>query len=488
MKKIALLLLLAALLAAGVLAGRTATYRSRQLPPEPATPVAVDPRAAADRLAGAVRFRTISHQIPWEFRGSAFTDLHDYLAAAYPRAHETLRREVVAQYSLLYTWPGADPALPPIVCLAHLDVVPVDAATALAWEQPPFDGVVTETHVWGRGTLDNKSGVTGLLEAAEALIAEGWAPRRTIHFAFGHDEELGGPHGAGSIARLLEERGVRAWFTLDEGSGIVDGILPGVDTPVALISVAEKGYATIALTARAPGGHSSNPPAHTTLGRVARAIARLEENQMPARLEGPLLTMLDHVGPEMTLPLRAVMANLWLFRPLLRAQLLRDPTTAAALRTTTAPTIMNAGTKENVLPMEAKAMVNFRILPGDTPEDVLAHVVRVVNDPEVEIAIADEHEAIRPSAVSDHTGEAFARIARSIRQIHPRVPVAPGMTIAGTDSKHYYRVAENNYRFQPLIFTKDDLATIHGINERVRIENYVDKIRVYAQILRNTCG
>lgn len=488
MKKLFVVLSLALLALIGILLGRTALYRSQQQPVETAELIPVDGQAAAARLAGAIRFKTISHQIPWEFKGVNFTDLHAYLAEQFPKVHATLQREVVANYSLLYTWPGSDPSLKPVILLGHMDVVPVDAASALDWKQPPFDGVIDGGYVWGRGALDDKSSVCAMLEAAETLLNAGFQPKRTVYFAFGHDEELGGPQGAGSIAALLASRGIKAAFSLDEGSGIVQGILPGIAAPVALISVCEKGYVTLQLKATGQGGHSSQPPPHTAIGQVAGAVARLEAQQMPAHTAGPLLTMLQTVGPEMDFPLRLVLANLWLFKPVLRWQLLKDETTAAALRTTTAPTIFNAGTKDNVLPVEATAMVNFRILPGDSIDDVVAHARSVINDPAVQVSASEDKQAVNPSPVSDHRTEAFAALGRSVRQVYPEVPVAPGMTIAGTDSKHYYAVAENLYRLQPLLFDKAALATIHGTDERVSIDTYVKAIQIYGQILRNTCG
>ena len=487
-RKIILAILLAVAALVVVVAVKTALFTSRQLEPKPASPVALDADAAVQRFAKALTYKTISHQIPWEFRGTAFTEFHAYLAESYPRVHATLTREVINDYSLMYTWQGSDASLPPIVLLAHTDVVPVDSGSAELWTHDPFAGVVADGRVWGRGALDDKSSVIAILETTEALLAEGWAPRRTLHFCFGHDEELGGPKGAKAMAALLKERGVKAWFTLDEGSGIVDGIIPGINGPIALISTAEKGYVSLKLSAEGKGGHSSQPPERTSLGILARAIARLEENQFPYRIEGPLAAMFDYAGREMTLGLKAVMANLWLARPLLTAQLASSATTRAALHTTTAPTIMNAGTKENVLPIKAEAVVNFRILPGDSVDTVLEHVTRVVNDDAVRIGILDDHEAIEPSPVADFHSESFAVIAQSVRNVHPTFPVAPGMSLAGTDSKHFYDVAENCYRFQPMVFTSKELDTIHGTDESCSIEVFLDAIQVYAEIFRNAAG
>ncbi|MCC6144229.1 MAG: M20 family peptidase [Candidatus Hydrogenedentes bacterium] len=461
---------------------------SRQLAVEPAAPLKLDDNAVTERLAKAIPFQTISYQDPGKLDGPVFEAFRAYLEQAFPQVHATLQRELINGHSLLYTWQGSDAALKPAVFLAHYDVVPIDEGSEGDWTHPPFGGVVADGYIWGRGAIDDKSTVVGLLEAAEALLAEGFRPKRTIMLAFGHDEEVGGPHGAANIAAALKERGIEAWFTLDEGSGIVDGIVPGIKGPIALISLGEKGYVTLELTVESSGGHSSQPPAQTTLGILAKAIVALEENQMPARLEGPLLNMLEHAGPEMDLPFRLIMTNLWLFKPLLKMVLESQPATNAAIRTTTAPTILRAGTKDNVLPARATAAVNFRILPGDTVEDVVAHAKQVIDDERVAVAIMDAHEAINPSPVAEQDTDAYRAIERAVREVMTEVPVAPGMTLAGTDTKHFYEVAENNYRLQPLVFTNEDLSGIHGTNERVNVDNYLRAIRIWAQIMRNSGG
>ncbi len=489
--KIILRLLLAIVVAVvllfGVLLVRTYTYPSLQVETGPWEPVTFDADAAADHLAGAIRIKTISHQIPWEQRLSAFTEFHAYLAETFPKAHAAMTREVVNDYSLLYTWEGSDPEAQPILLLAHMDVVPVDGASAQEWTHPPFDGVVADGHIWGRGAIDDKCSVIGILEAVEALSAEGFQPKRSIYLAFGHDEEIGGKMGAGKMAALLEARGVKAWFCLDEGSAAVDGIIPGIDWPIALIAIAEKGYVTLELVAMGEGGHSSQPPAQTSLGVLAAAIAKLEAQQMPGGLRGPFRQLFEYAAPEMTFPMNVVMSNLWITAPLVKRIMLGDPTTAAALRTTTAATIMEAGTKENVLPIKSRAVVNFRILPGDTSEDVVAHVKAVVNDDRVRIKILGT-DTSEPSPVSDPESESYRLLARSVRQVFDGAPVAPGMTLGATDSKHYHAVADNVYRFQPQVLSSADLAGIHGTDERIEIENFLRGIRTYAQIIKAAAG
>ncbi len=473
---------------AGVLLARTAMMPSRQVDPPPYTPVTFDAQRAAAHLAEAVRFKTLSHQDSAQFDPEPFEQFRAFLAERYPKAHAAMQREIVGGHSMLYTWPGGDPAAAPIILLAHYDVVPVEPGTEGDWAHPAFEGVIADGFVWGRGAIDFKCGVIAILEAVEALLAEGFQPRRTVHLAFGHDEEIGGLNGAARMAALLEERGVKAHFLLDEGAAVVEGVMPGIAGPVALVGLAEKGYLSLELVVEGKGGHSSTPPPQTNIGILATAVARLEKNQLRARLEGPVREMFAHAGPEMTFPMRLVMANMWLFQPLVKRQLTALPTTNAALRTTTATTIFQAGTKENVLPAHARAIVNFRILPGETADTVLEHARRVVNDSRVRIAPVNPDDINNPTPVARTDTPAYRALAMSLRQIYPDAIVAPALTLGGTDAKHYYGVAENIYRIQPMRFTQEDLHRIHGSNERLAIENLADGIRVYAQIIRNTAS
>ena len=484
LKKLVVLVAGIAAVLVAVILFRTLTNTSRQVSSEPFTALAIDRDAAAKRLSEAITHKTISYQIPWEVRGDEFLKFHDFLATAYPKAHATLQREVVAKNALLYTWTGTDPAAAPIILLAHMDVVPVDKASEASWTHPPFDGHIADGYIWGRGAIDDKSSIIAILESIEALLNAGHAPKRTIYLAFGHDEELGGD-AARQIGELLKSRGVMAEFTLDEGSGITQGIVPGVTRPLALIGVAEKGYVTYGLTVRGAGGHSSQPPAQTSIGILSEAITKIEKNPLPMRLDGPMREMLETAGPEMSFPMRAVMSNLWLFKPVIMGEFAKSKTTAAALRTTTAVTMMNAGTKENVLPIEAKAVVNFRILQGDTVESIAKHLERVIDNKDVKVERYGDHEVFEAGRVSRRDSAGYRVIERTARQVLPDCAVAPSLVLGATDSKRYYDVSKDQYRFQPMIFTDADLGTIHGTDEKLSIENLERAIHFYTQLIQN---
>jgi len=470
-----------------VLVARAARLRSHQLPVTPVPAVALDAEALAQRLAGGLRFPTVSNQDGANRDEVAFEGMQRDLEEQFPRVHAAMAREHVGGLSLLYTWAGSDPGLAPVLLLAHQDVVPVEPGTESSWEHAPFSGDIADGFVWGRGALDDKLNLFGQLEAAESLLGSGLRPRRTLLFAFGHDEELGGPEGASKIAALLAQRGVRPLLVLDEGGSILQGIVPGVNAPVAAVGISEKGYLSVELTAEGPGGHSSTPPAETAIGMLAVAVHALERTPLAARLDGASRMLLeDGVGPEARFPYRIVFANLWLFRPAVEGALARIPAASATIRTTTALTIFNAGLKDNVIPSKARAVANFRILPGDSVESVLAHVARTVNDPRIQLrALPKQRE---PSALSRTDGEGWDLLARSIREVHPDTIVAPYLMLAGTDSRHFRNFTDAVYRFMPLRLTLEDTRRIHGTNERVSVEDYADLVRSYRRFLENAAS
>jgi carboxypeptidase PM20D1 len=486
MKRLLLVVGAALLLVVGVVLVRTLRYRSVQPPVDRAPEVAI-PKGAAERLAGAVRIATISHEEPAAFDAGAFQALHAYLAAQFPRVHSQLRRETVGIHSLLYTWQGSDPSLKPILLMGHLDVVPVEPGTEGKWQQTPFSGRIADGFIWGRGAIDNKLSVMGTIEAVEMLLGEGFRPARTVYLAYGHDEEVGGARGAREIAGLLKGRGVELEMVLDEGGVIGDGLFPGISAPAALVGIAEKGFVSIELSTRAAGGHSSLPPRQSAIGILSAAIARLEENPMPARLEVPTHQLFQRIGPRFPFAQRAVFANLWATRPLVTRKLEASPTTNAMVRTTTAVTMFQAGTKENVLASRARAVVNFRILPGDSIANVVDHVRRVIDDPRVEVRRVGGFSA-EPSAVSSPQSESFRILERAIRSVAPEAIVAPYLVVVVTDARHYAELSRDVFRFMPVRLTSQDLERIHGTNERIAVRDYERAIRLYRQLILNAAG
>lgn len=434
-----------------------------------------------ERFTTALTFPTISTQDSATFDPAPFTELHTWIEDAFPNLTKRLTREVVADYSLLYTWTGSDSTLDPILLMGHLDVVPVETGTESRWKHPPFSGAVADSFVWGRGALDDKASVVAILEAVELLVGQGFEPRRTVYLAFGHDEELGGFSGAAQIAAILKERAGRLAFLVDEGGVIAEGLVPGVDRPVALIGVVEKGSMGVHLTVEQAGGHSSMPPRHTAVGILSRAITRLEDNPMPARMTPVLEEMLLRLAPDMPLSSRLPMANLWAFRPVIVRALLGNDRIAASLRTTTAATMVSGSPKENVLPIVARGLINFRILPGDTPEMVLDHVRRTVGDSSVHV----EGLGREASPVADYAASEFRTLEKTIGQLFPSAVPVPFLMIGGTDTRHYEGLTRNVYRFNPIVATNELVSGAHGTNERVRADDFVRAARFFAQLIRN---
>ena len=474
----ALLLILIAVLTINTL--RFTAVAQPSLPP---LTVRDDP-AAVQRLAEAVRIPTVSREAG-STDTAAFAALHAKLATDFPLVHAKLKLETVAGSSLLFTWTGSDPSLPPLLLLAHQDVVPVEAGSEGDWTHPPFSGEIADGAVWGRGSLDDKGMLMSVLEATERKLAAGWQPKRTVILAFGHDEEIGGS-GAKAMAALLKSRGVKPLLVLDEGMAVTDGIIPGVAKPVALVGTAEKGYVTVEFTARAPGGHSSTPSPDNAIVSLSRAMARLADNPFPARLDAPMADTFAAVGPHMGLGARVAFANLWLTEPLILRQLTGATATAASVRTSTAPTIFHAGTKDNVLPQTARASVNHRILPGDTVAGVVARDRATIGDPKIEVSA--RLGAREPTQVSPTDGPAFAALQRAIVRAYPDAIVAPGLTVAGTDSRNYGELTPAVFRFSPMVVKPTDLSRIHGTDERMPVADYLRAIAFYEAMLEEAAG
>jgi len=464
---------------------RAARFPSKQVPVEARTPETVHGARAVSHLSEAVRYKTVSHENPAENDPAEFLRFHEFLARAYPKTHAVLSRETVNRLSLLYTWKGTREDLTPALLMGHYDVVPVEPGTEGRWTKAPFDGSVSDGYVWGRGTLDDKSAVIAIFESVETLLEKAFTPERTMYLAFGHDEEVGGAEGAARVAALLESRGVKLDYVIDEGGAIVEESFPGFARAVAVVGTSEKGYLNVELSVEAEGGHSSAPPRSTAIGVLARAIVRLEDHPLPGAIRGTLRETLETIGAEMSFLPRLALANLWLTRPLIERTMARSPEKDATLRTTTAATIFAGGVKANVLPGEARAVVNFRIHPEDRVQTVLDHITGVIDDERVRIAHVPG-QAREPSPVSPSHGLAFERIARTTRELWPEVVVAPYVVPGGTDARNFTGLSKNVYRFSPLRVTPADLRRAHGTDERIRTKNLEELVHFFVRLIRSS--
>lgn len=392
---------------------------------------------AAQHLSQAIAFKTISYSRPADEDQAAFLGFRNWLDTTYPRVKATMTREVIPGGAVLYRWAGSDKTLLPIMFMAHYDVVPVEPGTESLWTQSAFAGTIAAGYVWGRGALDNKGMVVTLMETAEALIGSGFVPKRTIYFAFGSDEEVGGIKGSRNIADLLAQRAVRLEWVLDEGSSIVNELSDPSNTRlVAKIGLGQKGYATILLTATGQGGSSSTPPAKMAVEMLSRALMALAERPFPAT----------------------------------------DPTQ----RTTLVPTLLQAGIKDNVLPTIATATLNARIAPGDTVEKLVTYVRSVVADCDIKVSLS---VGVNPPPLSSTSTTGYLALQSTINKLAPSMPVTTGLVNSTTDARHMVQLTDAIYYFMPWILHEDDLARIHGVNERLSLTQLGYGIRFFTELI-----
>ncbi len=482
MKRILQLLLLALLILVGYILFNTFTFPSKQIKVEAVSPSEV-PSSATQNLSQAIQIKTVSNENIEDIDSAAFYQFRVFIKTAYPLIDSLLEVTYINEFSMIFKWQGLDTALKPGILMGHLDVVPVAEENRSSWSAEPFGGEIKDGIIWGRGAIDDKVSVIGTLEAAELLLQERFQPKRTMYFCFGHDEEIGGEFGAVSIVKHLKNEGVKAEFVIDEGFAITQGLVPGIDKDVALIGTAEKGFVSLHLSVNMEGGHSSMPEPETTLDVLAKAVVKLKENPFPAELVRPVLDFMAHAGPEMPFIQKMAFANPALFKSMIISTYEAQPSGNAIVRTTTAPTIISGGLKENVIPYQAKAVVNFRILPGTSIEEVKARVKEVINDERITISESAFNSEAPESSSVDSFG--YQLLNKTIKQIFPDVITTPNLVVGATDSRHYYPLSPNIYRFTPFYLNEDNITSFHGINERLPVEEFEDAVRFYVQLLRN---
>ena len=483
MKKILQAFFLGVLLLFAFMGYQTLQFKSQQIKVEE---VRLSPIAdqVLDRFAQALQIKTISPEKETDFDSLAFYQFNDFLKNSYPLADSLLDKKHFNHFSHLYQWKGSDPSLKPVILMGHLDVVPVIEENLSDWKHPPFEGKIVNDTLWGRGTIDNKIGVIGLLEATEALLSRGFQPKRSLYLSFGHDEEIGGLKGAKIIVEYLKQQGIEAEFVLDEGGTISQDIIPGIKKDVALIGIAEKGYVSLELSVKKEGGHSSMPEKESAIDILAAAVVKLKQHPFPAKLAGPITGFMENLGPEMGGIKKFIFANRWLFESIITSIYEKTGSGNALVRTTTAPTLFNAGIKDNVIPQKAKATVNFRIMPGESSSTVLDRVRALIQDPR--ILINQGRMQSEPSKVSSTKSKGFMTIRRTVAEVYPDALVTPFLVIAGTDAKHFDPIAEDIYRFSPMIINPGNIKSFHGLNERIAVKDFKKAVQFYQQLIQNS--
>lgn len=481
MKKILLALALFLLFAIAFLAFRTFTFKSKQLEVA-AVPKPAIPDSAKFHLSQAIQIKTISPEDPADFDSAAFRQFNLFLQRTYSLAWQKLAPVTIREFSLLFKWQGSDPGLKPVILMGHSDVVPVAEESLKDWQASPFGGEIRNGNIWGRGTIDDKMSVIGILEATEMLLKQGFQPKRTIYLAFGHDEEVGGK-GAQAIVKELQTQNIKAEFVLDEGYAITQKLVPGLETDVALIGISEKGFASLELTANVEGGHSSMPKNETAIDLISRAIVKLRERPFDSQITPPVQEFIEHLGPEMPAFQKMAFANSGLFESIILNTYQKTPSGNALVTTTMAPTIFRSGLKENVIPAEARAILNFRLLPGTSINAIVSRVKSVIDDDRVKIHVKDFSS--EPSPVSSTEAFGYQQLNKTIKQIFPNTLTSPGMVLAATDSRFYYALSPNVYRFLPYKINKENINSFHGVNEKIAVSEFEDAIQFYVQLLKN---
>jgi carboxypeptidase PM20D1 len=436
---------------------------------------------AEEKLAALLRVPTVSSFDQSEEDEEAFAQFKAELKAQYPLAHERLLLCEPSGRSLLFEWPGRRRELDPAILCAHYDVVP--AGDVELWEHPPFSGAVLDGFVHGRGAQDIKIMLASAMSAAEFLLARGFVPERSIYFAFGGDEEVGGLRGAAAIAAELKQRGVRASFLLDEGGFVADGLLPFADRPLALIGISEKGYMDVALEAQGSGGHASMPPRHTAAGVVAKAVTATEARRFRAKITYTMAGLLKALSRYSPFAYRFLFRNLFLTAPLVKAAFSAAPSTNALLRTTSAATMLSGSQKENVLPQSARAVLNVRLLPGSTVAGVLRELDAIAASAGARAVLAHQGHANDPLPESSVDHEGYKAIVAALSRAFPEAGAVPFMFTAGTDTKHYTGLTEGIYRLAPIFQNPEDIARVHAANERISIENVRRAVLFYVRLM-----
>jgi carboxypeptidase PM20D1 len=431
---------------------------------------------AVAKLQALVRIPSVSDRDPSRVDTNAFDRLLDELRAQFPRLHESLELTRVGSHGLLFRWRGRSDDRP-IVLMAHLDVVPVDESAP--WQYPAFSADVVDGAVWGRGTLDDKGCVAAICEAVERLVEVGHQPAQDVWLSFGCDEEVSGTAAEAAVDEL-ERRGVRPWLVLDEGGAVAHEAFPGVEHPVAAIGVAEKGTTSVELRVEGRGGHASTPARNGPTVKLARAVLRIDRSPMPARVPATTVELMRRLAPHLPLPLRPVMSRADRIQPLLaRALIAAGPEAAAMARTTFAVTTLRGSPALNVIASAATAGVNIRVMPGDTVDDVLAHLRKVVDDPDVRISLVERGEASPVSLVDD----VFDHVAALVAEHFPDAVVAPYVQTGATDSRHFTRICEHVYRFAPFRMTAAQRRAVHSFDEHLGVDALLAGIAWYQALI-----
>lgn len=463
----------------GVLLIRAACFQPTEQPNCAGIPINFDQDRAVSNLRELVRCKTVSHPEAEMEEDAEFEKLISLLPSLYPNVFEACFMVRFPERGLLLHWPGKCHDSPAVM-MAHYDVVPADESQ---WQKPAFEGIIEDGCLWGRGTLDTKATVNGILCAAEHLIGSGFQPEQDLYFAFSGSEEINGS-GARCIVDYFIDRGIEPSFVLDEGGAVVENVFPGVKVPCALIGIAEKGMMNVEYSVHSGGGHASAPPVDTPVSILFKACLRVLKHPFKMGINRPAAELFDTLGRHSTFGYKIIFSNLWLFRPVLDLICRSSGGELNALvRTTTAFTQMEGSTARNVLPTQAKLISNMRLNPGDTVAQAHARLRQVVADDRVEVRVL---EGFDPSPVSVTDCDAYRTLSKVVAQTWPGCVVSPYLMVQCSDARHYGRLSRRVYRFCAMDLTAEERKTIHGNNERIRLDAIHKTVEFYIRLM-TTC-
>lgn len=461
---------------AGVLLVRAAKFNPKKNIKPSGKQVELDEEKIVKDMQEMIRCKTISYNDSTLIDEAEFEKFRNLLPELFPNVHNTCTCQFIGVNGILYHWKGKHEG-DPVVLMSHYDVVPVEEDQ---WEKDPFGAEVEDGILWGRGTLDTKGTLCGIMEAAEKLIGEGFTPEHDIYFAFSGQEEINGST-CPDMVKWFEEQGIHIAMVVDEGGAVVENVFPGVKGECALIGTAEKGLVNVEFKAKSNGGHASTPPVHTIVGELSQAVVNVENHPFPRRLTKPVKGMLDTLGRHSSFGYKVLFANMWLFEGLFDMVCKKSGGELnAMLRTTCAMTKMEGSKAYNVIPPAASVGMNLRLIGGDTVESAKEYLEKVIDNPNIEVSVVNGEN---PSPDSDTSCKEWEMLCQSVADTWEGAIISPYLMMACSDSRHYSRITDRVYKFSAMKMSKEERGTIHGNNERVPVATLVKAVEFYVRLM-----